>query len=85
MRQHLARKIIKMSEEDFLPSTLKTHIKIMKIVSAIAVFICGPIMGWLYTEMNSGTLSIGLFIVFVFPMLFLALLTGIALTIKTPE
>jgi len=85
MKEHLAKRIIKISEEDFLPSSLKTHIKILRIISAVAVFVCGPIMGWLYTEMNQGALSLNLFTVYVFPMFFLALITAIVLTMKTPE
>jgi hypothetical protein len=83
-KELLAKKILKMSEEEFLPSGLKTRIQILKIICTISLFLCGPIMGWLYTEMAKGVLSINLFIVYLFPMSFLGIITAIALIIKTP-
>lgn len=83
-KELLARKISKMSEEGFFPSGLKTRIQILKIVCTLSLFLCGPIMGWLYTEMTRETLSINLFIVYSFPMLFLGIITAIVLIIKTP-
>jgi len=84
MKEHLAKRILKISEEGFFPSRLKTCILILKVVCAIAVFICGPIMGWLYTELTRGTVSFGLFVVYVLPMSFLGIITALVLTMKTP-
>lgn len=83
-KELLARKILKMSEEGFFPSSLKTRILILKIICTISLFICGPVMGWLYTEMVRETLSINQFIVYLFPMSFLGIITAITLITKTP-
>jgi|GEM_PF-4651765 len=85
MKVSLARRIIKISEEDFLPSNLKSYVRVLKVICIIAVFICGPIMGWLITEMSRGALSLNLFIVYLFPMIFLGIITAIALAMKVPE
>ena len=84
MREHLARRITKISEEDFFPSGIKTCVRALKFVCALAVFICGPIMGWLYTEMVRETIAINLFIVYLFPMVFLAIIAAIVMIMKTP-
>ena len=85
MNQYLAKRILKISEEGFFPSRLKTCIVVLKVACAIAVFVCGPILGWLYTEMVRGAIEINMFIIYLLPMLFLGIITAIVLIMKAPE
>jgi len=85
MKERLAKKIVKISEEDFFPSRLKTCIVILKVVCVLAVFVCAPILGFLYTEMAKGTIATNMLILYLFPMLFIGIITAIVSTMKTPE
>ena len=80
----LAKKIAKMTEEEFFPSSLRTQIRVLKIACAVAVFICGPIMGWLIAEIVRQTINVNMFIVYLLPMIFLGIITAIVLMMKTP-
>jgi hypothetical protein len=81
----LANKIVKASEEEFFPAGLKTCIRVLKILCSVAVFICGPIMGWLISQLASKAIDSGLFVVFLLPIIFLAIITAVVLALKTPE
>jgi hypothetical protein len=85
LREHVAKRMLKISEEGFFfPSRLKTFILVLKIVCAVSIFVCGPIIGWLYTQLTAGILSLELLIIFAIPVIFLAIITAIVMTMKTP-
>lgn len=85
MKRKLAKRILRSAEEETFPSRTKTCIVWLKVISTIAVFICAPIMGWLITQLANETLSANLFLVYLFPMIFIGIITAIALVMKIPE
>lgn len=85
-RMLLAERILKISEETPVTPALRTHLHSLKIVCGTALFICGPITGWLYNEWSKGSITLPMFGVFVIPLIFIGIITAIILLlIKIPS
>lgn len=76
-QRRLARRILRISQEEPLPENLRTYIRVLKVLCPVAVAICLPLVGFAYSEMAKGTLSPGLFLITLVPLVFISAITAI--------